>query len=186
MQNPRLASRYAKSLVDIALQTNILEEIYQDMLLLQTVCKNSRDFLTMLKSPIVNGDKKQKIFHALFSGKVQSLTEKFSDLLIRKGREPFLPEIVEAFIGQYLIIKQIKTVKIKTAIPIDKDLSEVITSRIQLTTPLSYIQLEQEVNEALIGGFVLEMEGILFDASIQRDLMDIRKDFMENNFVPKI
>ena len=50
MPNPRLADRYAKSLVDLATERQQLEVVYKDMQYLSSVCKNSRDFINLLKS----------------------------------------------------------------------------------------------------------------------------------------
>ena len=64
MQNPRLAGRYAKSLVDLAVETNQLEAIYADMQYLQAVAKSSREFVTIMQSPVIAPEKKVQIeFH---------------------------------------------------------------------------------------------------------------------------
>ncbi|MEJ7683572.1 MAG: F0F1 ATP synthase subunit delta [Segetibacter sp.] len=59
---PRLAGRYAKSLIDLAVERNYLEEVYKDMLYLQAVCKASREFVVLLKSPVIPIDKKKQGF----------------------------------------------------------------------------------------------------------------------------
>ena len=64
MQNPRLASRYAKSLMDIAIEQNAVEPIYQDMLSMQQIFDGNRDLVAMVHSPIITTDKKQSIFNA--------------------------------------------------------------------------------------------------------------------------
>jgi len=51
---------------------------------------------------------------------------------------------------------------------------------------LSNIELETVVNPDLIGGFVLEFNNNLVDASIARDLRDIKKQFRENIYVKQI
>ncbi|MEJ7822528.1 MAG: F0F1 ATP synthase subunit delta, partial [Chitinophagaceae bacterium] len=44
MTNPRLAIRYAKSLLDLAQEQGKLEDAFNDMKLLDTICKSSREF----------------------------------------------------------------------------------------------------------------------------------------------
>jgi F-type H+-transporting ATPase subunit delta len=87
MTNPRLASRYAKSIFDLAIEKGELEKVYEDMKLLQQICRISRDFVTVLHSPIIPTDKKEKIISALFKGRVSTLTATFTRLLVKKGRE---------------------------------------------------------------------------------------------------
>ena len=65
MPNPRLASRYAKSLIDLSVERNQLELVYADMKYLQAVCKASKEFMNFLVSPIIKADKKEAIITAI-------------------------------------------------------------------------------------------------------------------------
>jgi F-type H+-transporting ATPase subunit delta len=186
MPNPRLASRYAKSLIDLAVETGQLEAVFNDLQLLSGICRNSRDLVNFIKSPVINADKKEKIFHTLFNDKISVLTDKFCKLLIRKGREIYLPEIAHAGIQQYRHIKNIRQVKITTAVPLDESLREEIVQKIKREIPGQNIELHTAVKEDLIGGFVLETDNSLFDASVLRDLKDIKKQFLENVYVSNI
>ena len=186
MLNPRLAGRYAKSLIGLAIERNQLETIYNDMLFLRSICRNSSEFVTILKSPVITGDKKESILQALTAGKVNELTTAFNKLLIKKGREAGLPEIINAFIEQYKKHKDIYTIKLTTAVPVSDDLKQQIIAKIQSQTIMKNIELETAVKEELIGGFVLEMGGTLVDGSIAYDLSKIRSQFLNNDFIYKI
>jgi len=186
MPNPRLASRYAKSLIDLALEKGELEKIYEDMQWLQRVIKGSRDFGNFLRSPIIKSDKKEKIAEAIIGGKVTNITSLFIRLLIAKGRESNLPEIITSFISQYKEYKNIYPVKLTTATPIDEDLKKAMVDQIRKTSDMQNIELEAMVNEDLIGGFVLEAGDKLIDASIAYDLRQIARQFENNDFVYKL
>lgn len=186
MQNPRLAGRYAKSLLDLATELNQVSLIHGDMKLLQGICKSNRDFILLLRSPIVKPSIKSKIIDAVIGGKVNVTTSSFIQLLVRKGREGYLPEITEAFIEQYNKLNNIYRVKLTTATPVGEDVKNDIVSRIKAQTPMQNIELETAVKENLIGGFVLEMQDMLVDASILRDLKDIKKQFLDNHYIHKI
>lgn len=186
MQHTRLAGRYAKSLIDLAIEQNKLEQVHADMLYIQSLCKQSREFVNLLKSPIIQADKKGKIIDAVTQGKVGLIMEKFNHLLTQKGRESVLPEIVTSFIEQYNEIKGIHRVKITTAVPVSEDLKQAIVSKIKSETPLQNIELETAVKDELIGGFTLEFHNKLVDASILRDLKDIQKQFLGNVYIRNI
>lgn len=186
MLNPRLAGRYAKSLIDLAIERNQLETIYNDMLYLQAVCKNSREFVTLLKSPVVTSDKKDAILKAITAGKVSEVTMTFNKLLVSKGREAGLPEIITAFIEQYKKHKGIHTVKLTTAVPVSDELKQQIIGKIQEQTAMKNVELETAVKDELIGGFVLELGGTLVDGSIAYDLNKIKAQFLNNDFIYKI
>ena len=186
MQNPRLASRYAKSLIDIAQEQNVLEAVKADMELLQQICASNHDLVLMLKSPIVKADKKAAVLHAILDGKVQNVTIGFISLLINKGREFYLPEIAETFSVQYKTLKNIRTVQLTTAVAIDESLKNSIRNKVAASVNEGHIELNTNVDADLIGGFTLEIGDKLFDASVKRDLNDIKKQFTKNLFIADI
>lgn len=186
MPNPRLANRYAKSLIDLSTERGELEAVYADMKYLQAVCKVSKDFVALLRSPIINNDQKNTIVTAVTKGKVGGLTAAFNTLLVKKGRESDLPEIAFAFIDQYNELKGIHRVKLTTAVAVSEEVKKSIESKVQEGQQFGSVELEAVVDEKLIGGFVLEFNNKLVDASILRDLKDIKKQFSENLFIQQL
>lgn len=186
MLNPRLAGRYAKSLIDLAVEKDQLEVVYNDMLYMQSICKSSREFVNLLKSPIIKAEKKSQILNVITKDKVSLLTSSFNSLMVSKGREETLPEVVNAFIDMYNDIKGIHKVKLTTAREVSEELKQSIVNKFTSTTTLQHIELETVLKEELVGGFILEFDNKLIDASILRDLRDIKKQFQENIYVQKI
>ncbi|MBS1616093.1 MAG: ATP synthase F1 subunit delta [Bacteroidetes bacterium] len=186
MQNPRLASRYAKSLIDLAQEQQSLEETLQDVQIIDATIRASREFGIMLRSPIIKADKKQAIFDAVLGGKIGTLTRAFVKLLTEKGREANLGEITTAFIGQYREMNNISMVKLITAVPVSEQVKENIRQKVAAAMPGKKVEMSTEVKAELIGGFVLEMGDKLVDASIRRDLADIRKQFLQNLYIQNI
>lgn len=186
MQNPRLASRYAKSLLDMAQEQSTLDATLNDVKFLDRISKESRDFTNMLKSPIIKADKKQDILNAVFGNRLSPLTNAFVKLLVNKGREANLPEIATAFIQQYKELKNIKTVKLTTATPVSDTVKNAILNKVTASLANSAVELKEKIDPSLIGGFVLEMDDKLFDASIRRDLNDVKNQFMKNIYVSDI
>jgi F-type H+-transporting ATPase subunit delta len=186
MNNPRLAGRYAKSLIDLATAQNQLEAAYQDMKFIQAICKSNPDFAALLYSPIIKPEKKGKTIQAVTNGRIGTLSAAFISLLVKKNRENCLPEIADATITQYNTIKGIHKVKITTAVPMSNELKEAIITKVKSSAGLANIEMETAVKDELIGGFVLEMQGNLVDASILRDLKDVKKQFMDNDYIHKL
>ena len=186
MRNPRLAARYAKSLLDLSIEKDQLEQVYADMQWLKAVCAGNPDFVNLLRSPIIKGDKKTKILAAVTEGKIGNLTTAFNNLLIAKSRENNLPEIITAFIDQYKQHKNIHVVKLTTAVPLTDELKNRIVEQVSKTSDSKQIELETEVDEDLIGGFVLQTGDKLMDASIAYDLKHIARQFENNDFIYKV
>ena len=186
MNNPRIAGRYAKSLIDLAKELDQVDVICADMKFVQSICKSNPDFVAVLRSPIIKPGTKEKIIKAITEGMVNITTSSFILLLIRKGRENNLPEIANAYIDQVNVLKDIHQLKITTAVPISEAVKDEIVAKVKSSSPYKNIEIETVVKEELIGGFLLEMEGTLVDASILRDLNDIKKYFMDNEYIHKI
>ncbi|HVF95966.1 MAG TPA: ATP synthase F1 subunit delta [Flavisolibacter sp.] len=186
MLNPRVASRYAKSLLDLAVEKGQLEPVYSDMLYLQQVTRQSREFLALLRSPVVKADIKVKAINAVTSGKVSALTTSFIQLMAGKTREAVLPEIITSFVQQYKDSKGIKTVKLTTAVPVSDTVKAEIIAQVKKSAGYDNIELEESIDAAIIGGFVLQVGDKLIDASIAYDLKNIARQFENNDFIYKV
>src|SRR5690606_6535268 len=135
MQNPRLAARYAKSLLDLAIERNSLDATLEDIRLLDGICRQSPDFRNMLRSPVIKAGKKLQIIDAVLGAGIGVLTKGFITLLVNKSREANLPEIASAFISQYKELKKIKTVRLTTASEIGEPVREAIRARVAAGLP---------------------------------------------------
>jgi F-type H+-transporting ATPase subunit delta len=186
MSNIRIATRYAKSLLGLAIERGELEQVFADMEWLQAVSKSNRDFINMLRSPVIKSDTKGKIVKKIAQDHIGPLSEAFIQQLISKGREGALPEITNSFIQQYKVYKKIHLVTLTTAFPLSEGLKRSIVDHIKSTTDMQNIELESIVNEKIIGGFVIQTGDKLVDASIAYDLKEIARQFENNDFIYKV
>lgn len=186
MPNPRVASRYAKSLLDLAVEREQLEPVYADMLYLRRLTKESRDFLNLLRSPVVKAEAKTKVLQAVTKDRVSDLTATFINLMIAKAREGSLPEIITAFIAQYKEKKDIQIVKLTTAVPLSDEVKAAIIEQVKTSEHIRNLELEETVNPNIIGGFILQTGDKLIDASISYDLQQISRQFENNDFIYKV
>lgn len=186
MHNPRLAARYAKSLIDVSLEQKQLATTLSDMQQLNRLIGNSREFAVLLRSPVIKADKKNIIIDKIIGGHITPITKAFITLLVNKGREANLQEIAQSFIAQYKEMQRIKSVKLTSAAPLNDTVKENIRRKLATAMPLHTIELQEEINPELIGGFVLQVDDKLFDASVRRDLQDIRAQFTQNLYVQQL
>ena len=176
MREVIISSRYAKSLFELSLEMKILEEVKTDMEMIHNVCLSNRDFISFLKSPVIRPDKKVNLFNALFEDEVQELTLRFLNLIAQKGREAFIQGIAQQFIILYKKHNNIVSAKLKTAVKLDKEISDKVVDLLKKQTNAN-IDLVEEVNEELIGGFVLSFDDKQYDASIQKQIQQLYKEF---------
>ena len=155
MSVTRIATRYAKSLLELAIDQKSVEPVHADMDTLQSAVKH-RDLYLLMKSPIVHADKKIAVLHAILESKINPLTMAYLDLLVNKGREMYIPEISAEFIRQYKILKRITTVVVTSPTPLSEDVLDSLRKKLLaggLTT--ENLDIETRVDPELIGGYVL-------------------------------
>jgi len=177
MSEYRVASRYAKSLITLAQDNSILKELHADMQLFSSVCEQNRDFALMLKNPVISNEKKRTILRSLFTGKVHDSMIAFFDIITRKNREMLLPAIAEEFHRQYNAIFNISMAKVSTVFPLDEELRKEFKGLITHFTGKDAVELEEEVNEELIGGYLLKLEGKQVDESLKGKLKELSLKF---------
>lgn len=183
MSVTRVASRYAKSLLDLAKEQNKLDKVLEDIQSFKKAIAN-RDLYLLVKSPIVNTTKKETIFKELFHGKYDELTMAFFDIILRKGRESYLPAIVSEYEKQYKALKGITEVSITTATELsDAELQKIREKLLASEITAQELEFTTKVDPDIIGGFVIKIEDNLYDASVARKLNDLRKEFSSNKYV---
>lgn len=174
MKTIRVAQRYAKALLDLANELKIQEDIYQDMLLVQSVSE-VKSFKNMLVSPIISSVKKVEVINVLFEGKIQKLTMDFLSLIIRKKREYNILQIADQFVESYKNANGILTTEIQTAVALDEEIKSNLIKELKAHTGASAVELGEKVKEELLGGFVLKYKNMQYDASIRTKLNDLKK-----------
>jgi F-type H+-transporting ATPase subunit delta len=186
MNNSRLAERYANSLIGLAIEQKELESVHADMKFIGFICKSNPDFVSVLRSPVFTSENKESLIESVTRESISKLTAQFIKLLIRKSRENALPEITDSFIGLYNRYKGIHRVRLTTAVPISEELQQMIVGKIRKNTQIQNVELEAVVDADVIGGFKLEIGDRLIDATISRDLSDVKKQFLSNDYVQRM
>ncbi|WP_256001986.1 ATP synthase F1 subunit delta [Pedobacter deserti] len=179
MAENKAASRYAKSIIDLAIERNALEEVRQDMVSFAQVLENSSELGAILRNPIVPLDKKWGILENVFSGKVHEITRSFMQLLVNKGRSAILPDTATSFVAQYNALKGIVTADVTSATALTPANRAEIEAIVKQQTGAKQVFVNEKVSEKLIGGFILKVGDRQFDASILSGLNKLKKEFAQ-------
>ncbi len=180
MSTAKIAHRYAKPLLELAEEKKVLDKVYSDMSNFSLICKENRDFLMMLRSPIISHLKKAEILSKIFKGKVDVLTSSFLELITKKSREKLLPDIAESFIELYNEKKGFQEAIVTTSIALDaagKKAFEKLVADMTGKKPL----LKEVVNPDLIGGYMLKLGDRQLDDSVSGKLQDLKLRFQKEN-----
>ena len=182
MQDTRVAARYAKSLIDLAQEKNVLEEVKKDMGFILDISRKHKDFVRALKSPIIKTDKKISILEEVFNGQLNMLSMEFIRFVAQRKRESYIPAIAEEFINQYKEIKNIKTAVVTTAVQLDDTLRKKIKELVKADSR-SEVELVEKVDKDIIGGFILKVGDKQLDESVAGKLNDLKRRFSDNPYI---
>jgi F-type H+-transporting ATPase subunit delta len=176
MSELTVATRYAKSLIDLAVEQKSLEETKKDMLLFSQTLRANFQLQAVLANPIVAHNKKIKILEAIFGGKVSKVTDSFFKIMINKSRSEILYATSKEFINQYNVIKHIVRAYVTSATPLSEENKKSIIAELEAATK-GTIELHTKVDPKLIGGFVLTVGDMQVDTSLSSSLNRLKQDF---------
>ena len=181
MRNTRATSRYAKSLLDLAKEQKTLELCKTDMANVVSLCHSSRELVLLLKSPVVKTDKKLAIIAEVFVG-CSPLVLNFISLITKKKRENLLFDIAKGFLELYKIDQGIESANLTTAVELDEDTRQQVLDFIK-KQGVSQVDLTEQVDESLIGGAILRIGHKQLDASVVRQIRDLKQSFNKNLYI---
>lgn len=181
MSEIQVASRYAKSLIDLAQEQNSLEAVKTDMESFINVVKQNPQLLAVLNNPIIHHDKKIAILEQLFGATFHKVVSSFFRIVINKGRSEILYGTAKEFVAQYNSLKGIVHAVVTSAAALTEDQKAKLTALITESTNAKIV-LEAKVDPDLIGGFVLKVGDRQVDTSISSSLNKLKKEFAQKVF----
>ncbi len=176
----RVASRYAKALLELALEKGNLETVHKDMQLLLRLEKSNPDLAAVLKSPIVSSDKKLRIMKALFANNSSEVTLDFFELIADKDRSDMLMDIVREFQRQYNQHQGIQVAELTTTVKIGDELRAEFVRMTKKISGLQKVEIIEKINPDIIGGFILKVNDWQLDESLNGKLNSLRLEFSKN------
>jgi F-type H+-transporting ATPase subunit delta len=178
MSEIQISSRYAKSLIELASEKGLLEEVYQDMVLLDKTCDENRPLRLLLANPLVHNYKQLEVLRKVFSGKITAMTTAFLELIVKKTREAIVPAIAKAFIAQYRLLHNLEDAEVITAEPLNSEMREKILAAATQISGGKKITLKEIVKPEIIGGFILQVRDNQIDSSVKSRLDSLRLHFV--------
>jgi len=178
MSEITVATRYAKSLIDLAKEQNALEQVREDMALFVKTLKASSELQAVLRNPIITHDKKKKVLDAIFGDKVNKATSSFFNIMVNKSRAEILFPTALEFINQYNVMNNIVNASVTSAAPLSDENKRKLTDEVKAITGGNVI-MHVKVDPNLIGGFVLTIGDRQIDTSVLASLNKIKKDFAQ-------
>ncbi len=185
MSGSRAAVRYAKAILSFALEQHKETEVNTDMLLIANTIDESKELQLFLNNPIIKSELKKKALNEVFSTKITSLTSSLINLLIDNKRLSIIEDVAKKYIILFDSLKGIEVAKVTTAISLTDDLNKQVLNKVKEITGKE-ATIENVVNPDIIGGFILRIGDIQYDASIANKLEVLKRQFEDESFSLKL
>lgn len=175
-----ISVRYAKALYLFAQKVNKENEIYEQADFLLQVFSNIKSLNTSLSNPLIPKARKKEIIYTASGENLSDEFKKFIDLLLKNNREECLQSIMVQYKELYRQDKKILHGKLITAVEVDKTTKNHLIQTIENKVE-GKIELEEIVDESILGGFILELDFLRWNASLKNQLNKIKNQYIERN-----
>ncbi|MEX0289019.1 MAG: ATP synthase F1 subunit delta [Flavobacteriaceae bacterium] len=175
MNESRAAIRYAKAVLELAIESKVTDAVEEDMRAVVATISESAELRAMLGSPVIKGAAKKEALNSIF-GKKHGITEGLISMLVDNKRIPMLEEVALKYIVLNEQLKGEGVAYVTTAVPMTPALEKELLERVTKLTG-NKVVIENKVDENIIGGFVLRVGDLQYDASIANKLSNIKREF---------
>lgn len=175
MNESRAAIRYAKAVLDLAIDGKVTDAVENDMRDIVNTISDSKELQGMLGSPVVNGLEKKAALKGIFKDK-HTITEGLLNILVDNKRIPMLEDVASKYIVLNEQLKGEGVAYVTTAVPITAGLEKEILEKVTKLTG-NKVVIENKVDEGIVGGFILRVGDLQYDASIANKLSNIKREF---------
>jgi len=184
MNESRISVRYAKALFQSALEKNILDRVNLDMIQVKEIC-SIPEVKSILANPVIIPSKKTRILHGLFEKDLHKLTMGLIDLVVKNGRERYIPSIARVFVHETKKHKGVTESVLTTAVKVDPEIKKQVSDLIEKLFKTK-VDLKENIDDSIIGGFILKIEDNYIDASIRNKLRKIRAELVSGAYEKRI
>jgi F-type H+-transporting ATPase subunit delta len=181
MKNPTLSRVYAEALLDLAGERGELPAVGEDVDLVERVFREESALRTFLESPNVDRKERSRILESAFRGKIRDTTMDFLLLVVRRGRELFLLEMLQAFRVLYEAKAGLLRVTATTAVPLTEALRDALRASLEAGLHKKVL-LSARADVDVLGGIVLRYEDNVIDGSLRRSLSDLKSTLRNLRF----
>lgn len=175
----RAAIRYAKAILQNANENSTEAVLFGDMQSVYKTIENSRELQNVLQSPIIKANDKKEALLKIFSGQSEA-THSLIKILVDNKRTPLLGKVAKSFVDIYNDQQGVKIAKVVTAVPLSSELEAKVIAKIKELTGSDKVTLKSEIDPAIIGGFILSMGDIQYNASIANQLGNLKREFSKS------
>lgn len=175
----RAAIRYAKAVLDQANHAKISEVVFGDMKSIQETLAGSKELRVVLQSPVVKAEDKKQALIQIFE-KNSDVTKGLIQILSSNKRINLLGSVAGAYVDLYNNSKGVKVATVTTAVAITPEIQATVLSKVKQMTGSENVTIHNTIDERIIGGFILRVGDLQYNASIANQLGNLKREFSKS------
>ncbi len=175
----RAAIRYAKAILQKANENNTEAVLFSDMQSVYYTIEGSRELQTVLQSPVIKANDKKQALLKIFNGQSE-ITHSLINLLVANKRTPLLGKVAKSFVDLYNEQEGVKVATVTTAVPLSDELERKVMDKVKELTGSEKVTLRSEIDPEIIGGFILRVGDIQYNASIANQFGNLKREFSKS------
>ena len=175
----RAAIRYAKAILQKANENNTQAVVFGDMQSVYTTIEDSRELQAVLQSPVIKANDKKQALLKIFSGQSE-IMHSLINILVDNKRTSLLSNVAKSYIDLYNEEQGVKVATVITAIPLSSELESKVMEKVKELTGSEKVTLKNEIDPTIIGGFVLRVGDIQYNASIANQFGNLKREFSKS------
>ena len=174
MQGTRASLRYAKALFETAKKQAAVNDVLQDLEALKNIIGQKTEFFNIIHNPTIKRNTKEVLFLKIFKNKIQDLTMQFLLLLLKKGRESILQQVIHHYIDLDMENRGVLLAELISAKPISEATKNAIKTKISATRK---VQITEKIDKSILGGFIINIGDSQYDASVRKKINNVKRAF---------
>jgi len=178
MAGARAAARYAKAALSLASDQKATESVNKDMKSIVTTLAKNKDLNKVLQNPVVRSSVKRKVLQEVFSD-TNKITGSLINILISNKRIALLEEVAIKYIQLYDELRGTKVAKVTTAVPLTEEMKVKVLAKVKELTGKD-VEVENIIDDSILGGFILRVGDIQYNASIINKFNKLKREFSLN------
>jgi F-type H+-transporting ATPase subunit delta len=178
MAQTRAAIRYAKAVLDLAKDQKSAPAVNDDMKSIANAIEGSKELKDMLHSPVVPTATKKSALLAVFKN-LNKLSVNLIDTLIENKRISILGGVADKYVELFDEGQGIQVAKVTTAVQLSDELKKLVLVKAKELTGKDS-EIVNIVDENILGGFILRVGDLQYDASIANKLSKLKREFTLN------
>lgn len=167
--------QYAKALFDLATDNNLEQSYFDNLVTLNDIIKSNPDIDKTFKHPSISNDDKKQILNNVLSEKVTNDFLHFLFVLIDNMRFDALEDIIDSYKSYLNEFNKECNAEVFTKYKLDdtevNNLVKVLEKHFN-----KKVNLEQTIDENLIGGIVVKVDGVIIDGSIINQMLSLKNE----------